>query len=124
MAEKIAVVPGRSLGSIALGMRREALPKACTVSNDVGALGPIGFSLTNDVVDDAWLDELESRPVLIEVNHLVIDPRASLAEWEKVLGPCERLDDVIGGTFYNCRAGLSLGFNIDGILSQIRLKRR
>jgi len=124
MTQKIQVVPGRSIGGVELGTTRERLPTGTMISGDVGAVGPVGFSLAGLTIDDVWVDDLEVAPITFEVDGKAVSSKAALADWEKLLGDCAKVEGVLGGIFYNCRRGLTLGFNMDGALSQIRLKPR
>jgi hypothetical protein len=124
MTQKIAVVPGRSIGGIELGTARDRLPAGAVITTDIGSVGAIGFSLAGQTVDDVWVDDLEANPVSFEIDGQIVSSTSGLADWERLLGDCMRVDGVIGGTFYNCRRGLTLGFDIAGALSQIRLKPR
>ena len=124
MTDKLVVVPGRSIGPITLGMTRAALPADAALSGEIGAVGPVQFSLADGVVDDIWVDDLESRSEALEIDGQVISRGAALAEWERLVGVCEPAEEVIGGSFYNCRRGLTLGATIEGSISQIRIKPR
>ena len=50
--EEIVVVPGRSIGGVALGLTREQLPARAAIEADLGTFGVVGFSLTDGLLDD------------------------------------------------------------------------
>lgn len=122
--ETITIVPGRSIGPVKLGAREGDLTAGCHVEGGVGRLGAIRFLVTGGLVEDVWVEGLESGAVTVELNGQRLAKIDRIGSIEKVVGPCKALDDMIGGTFYNCAGGISIGVDLDGRVSQIRVKPR
>lgn len=122
--ETITIVPGTSIGPVKLGARESDLPAGSHVEGGFGRLGAIRFLLAGGTVEDVWVEGLESGAVTVESNGHRFSKIDRVSALEKVVGPCKALDDMIGGTFYNCSGGIAIGVDLDGRVSQIRVKPR
>lgn len=120
----IDIFPNRSIGPVLLGAKQDALPSSSKIVDGVGHLDSIRFLIVGGVVDDIWIEGLETKKHRITVDSKPLPITSDLGKLEGVVGACTKLTDVIGGTFYNCKSGVSIGFNTEGKLSQIRVKAR
>ena len=122
----IDVIPGHSIGGISLGMHKSELPKGASLSGPVGHMDGVQFLVVDDVVVDAWIDDLRTNDHQVRLNGTILSANASLADLQKIFGPCDAVPGVKGGTFFNCRAGITLGTDPEGRGSfiQLRLKPR
>jgi len=122
--EKITIVPGASIGPVNLGASQQALPSGAHLEGELGRLGPIRFVLAGGTVKDIWVEDLETGAVTIELNGHRFSKVDNIASLQGIVGTCKELEDMIGGTFYNCAVGVAIGVDVEGRLSQIRVKPR
>jgi hypothetical protein len=122
----VDIVPGTSIGMIRIGTRAADLPKGATVADSAGQLDGIRFSLVAGAVNDVWIDDIRTFPHEIRLGGNPVNRKASLDELKKVFGPCDRVEGVKGGTFFNCRNGMAIGTDPEetGAFVQLRLKPR
>ena len=55
----IEIIPGRSIGAVALGASTESLPKGATVGELDGSYMGISFTHKGGKIDDVWIDDLQ-----------------------------------------------------------------
>jgi hypothetical protein len=122
--ETITIVPGTSIGPVKVGASEGDLPAGSHVEGGFGRLGAIRFLVARGTVEDVWVEGLESGAVTVEIKGHRFSKIDGISAIEKVFGPCKPLDDMIGGTFYNCAGGIAVGVDLDGRVSQIRVKPR
>lgn len=77
-------------------------------------------------MSDVWIDDIRTFPHERRLAGNLVTWKASLEEIKKMFGPCDRVDGVKGGTFFNCRNGMAIGIDPDesGAFVQLRLKPR
>jgi hypothetical protein len=119
----IDLVPGKSLGKLALGAPSASLPKHAMLSETVGALDGLTFSIADGRIEDIWIDDL--RKFAGDVRYLgkVIPRDAPLEAIKNTFGPCEPVA-VKGGVFFNCSIGVSIGCDSEGRGEFIQLRLR
>ena len=119
----IEIIPGKSIGAVALGAPVGALPKGATVAELDGKYMGINFTHKEGRIDDVWIDDLRKmRNPILWAGHEV--PRhAKLEELKKLFGPCQTVPGLKGGMSFKCESGITLGcdFNGTGSFIQIRL---
>ena len=122
----VDIVPGTSIGMIRVGTRTGDLPKGATIIDSGGQLDGIRFSLAAGAVNDVWIDDIRSFPQDLRLAGALMNRKASLDELKRVLGPCDRVEGVKGGSFFNCRNGMAIGTDPEetGAFVQLRLKPR
>jgi hypothetical protein len=120
------ILPGKSIGPVRLGARASELPQSATIVNGVGQIQGVHFAVAGGAVDDVWIEDLRSFPAQLRYRGQVIAKDVALQHLKTMFGACERVPDIIGGTFFNCSAGITLGTDAGGRgdFVQIRLKRR
>jgi hypothetical protein len=119
----IEIVPGKSIGAVALGGAIESLPKGATVAELDGTYMGITFTHKGGKIDDVWIDDLRKmRHPILWAGHAV-PPHAKLATLKKLFGPCQTVPGLKGGMSFKCESGIALGcdFNGTGSFVQIRL---
>jgi len=119
----IEILPGKSIGAVALGAPVGALPKGATVAELDGNYMGINFTHKEGRIDDVWIDDLRKmRHPILWAGHEV--PRhAKLEELKKLFGSCQTVPGLKGGMSFKCESGITLGceFNGTGSFIQIRL---
>ena len=107
-------------------MQKDALPKGASLSGPSGHFNGVQFILLDDAVADAWIDDLRKCTHEVRFDGAPLNRHASLTELQGLFGPCDPVPGVKGGTFFNCRTGITLGTDADarGTFVQIRLKAR
>jgi hypothetical protein len=118
----VEIVPGSRIGDLRLGAPAAKLPSSASVRGDVGQVHGVHFSLQDGAVDDVWIDDLRSFPHELRFRNKEISKTAPLDELKRLFGPCHELPDIVGGTFFRCESGLTLGSDVAGATVQIRLK--
>lgn len=124
LMDTITIIPGISIGPVKLGARESDLPLGSHVEGGLGRLGAIRFLVAGGAAQDVWVEGLESGAVTVEIKGHRFSKIDRVSALDKAVGPCKALDDMIGGTFYNCEGGISIGVDLDGRVSQIRVKPR
>jgi hypothetical protein len=122
----IEIVPGKAIGELRLGARLGDIPKQAKVTGEAGEVDGVFFVLADGRVDDVWIDDLRKLGIEVRFAGRVIPRDAALGELKAIFGPCEKVEGVKGGAFFNCAAGVTLGCDAEetGSFVQIRLKRR
>jgi hypothetical protein len=122
----VEIVPKQSIGEIRLGAKRSELPAAVEIHDGVGNHRGTQFLLDGDTVDDVWIDDLRSFPHELRFRGQPVQKHASVEELKALFGPCTKVEGVLGGIYFNCDTGLTLGLDAQGQGQsvQIRLKPR
>jgi hypothetical protein len=118
----VEIVPGNRIGDVRLGAPAAKLPSSASLRGEVGQVHGVHFSLQDGAVDDVWIDDLRSFPHELRFRNQEISRTASLDEVKRLFGPCHELPDMVGGTFFHCDSGVTLGVDVAGGTVQIRLK--
>jgi hypothetical protein len=125
-ATVVEIVPKQSIGAIRLGAKRSELPADVEIHDTVGIHRGTQFILDHDSVDDVWIDDLRSFPHELRFRGQPVKPQAGVEELKALFGPCAKVAGILGGIFFNCSAGVTLGVDSQGQgrSVQIRLKPR
>lgn len=120
------IVPGKSIGGLALGTPAGKLPPGPVVTANVGSVDGIMFHLAAGSIDDVWIEDLRKSTRLVRFKDQTLASDTPLDQLKRLFGPCEEVADVLGGTFFDCGAGVTIGCDGEGIgrFVQLRLKRR
>jgi hypothetical protein len=119
----IDIIPGRSIGEVRLGMKVDELPSRAVINRPAGALDDIRL-LINEAgeVDDIWIEDVRTFPHKLRFQGKAIPPDARVESLQPILGKCEQIAGIKGGTFYNCAVGLALGTDFAKQTLQLRVK--
>lgn len=119
----IEIIPGKSIGAVALGAPVSSLPKGATVGELDGKFMGINFTHTDGKIDDVWIDDLRKMRYPIRWDGKPVPHHAKLEELKRLFGPCETVPGVKGGMAFTCKSGIVLGcdFHGTGKFVQIRL---
>lgn len=131
----LALVPGVSLGPIALGETLDDLKRAGLVVGNVseshadvtlpgkGDAGTkVGVSLCAGKIIDIWIDDLRLAPSCVTYDDRPIAPSIAREELEKLFGGCAATAPRTGGAFERCAdGGLYVGHGM-GTFLQLRVK--
>ena len=122
----VEIIPKQSIGEIRLGAKRAELPADVEVRDGIGDHHGTQFMLEGDTVDDVWIDDLRSFPHEVRFRGQALKPQATVEELKALFGPCTKVEGVLGGVFFNCGIGVTLGLDAQGQgqFVQIRLKPR
>lgn len=112
------------MGPIKVGVRAEDLPSAITIEDGVGRVGSIRFLMAGGIVDDIWIEGLASGQVTVEAGRRTFSKVPDVASLKGILGDCAVVEGIIGGTYYNCANGLAVGVDVDGRVTQLRVRHR
>ena len=118
------IVPGKSVDNLRLGERSTHADSSSSPVTEASVDG-VRLALEEGLIKDLWI-EFGTAPAEIMVNGKVlrVSRKTPLAEIETALGPCVAVEGIIGGVFFNCESGISIGFSNSGELDQIRVKHR
>jgi hypothetical protein len=119
----IDIVPGRSIGAVALGSPIESLPKGSTVREFDGSYMGISFTHKGGKIDDVWIDDLKKLHHPFRWAGKEVPRHAKLKALKALFGPCQTIPGLKGGMAFKCDSGLTLGcdFHGTGSFVQIRL---
>ena len=119
----IDIVPGRSIGAVALGVPIESLPKGATVRGLDGSYMGISFTHKAGKIDDVWIDDLRKMRHPVRWAGKDVARHAKLKALKELFGPCQTIPGFKGGMAFKCDSGLTLGcdFHGTGSFVQIRL---
>ena len=122
--QTLDIIPGKSIGTVRLGMSRSELPARAQVSGSVGVLDGVSFELVGDTVADAWIEDVRTFAGEVRLQSKVIAKDIQLESLKQLVGPCEPVSTK-GGVFFNC-SGVAVGTDFEGKgdFIQIRLKPR
>ena len=67
---------------------------------------------------------LETGQVAIEVGGRTFSKVPDVASLKGILGDCTLVEGIVGGTFYSCANGLAVGVDVEGRVTQLRVRRR
>lgn len=119
----IEIIPGKSIGAVALGAPVKSLPKGATVAELDGKYMGINFAHKDGKIDDVWIDDLRKMRHPIHWASHEVPHHAKLDELKKLFGPCQTVPGLKGGMSFKCDSGITLGcdFNGTGSFVQIRI---
>ena len=121
--DTIEIVPGRSIGAVALGAPIESLPKGSTVRELDGSYMGISFTHKSGKIDDVWIDDLRKMRHPVHWAGKEVPRHAKLKALKELFGPCQPIPGLKGGMAFKCDSGFTLGcdFHGTGTFVQIRL---
>lgn len=122
--KSVELIPGKAIGPIQLGQREEDLPRQAKVAHGVGSLDGVHFRIAGGKVDDVWVDDLAGFPHELTSRGKSIPRTATLESLKALFGECTEVEGVLGGVFYNCKAGVTIGCDHQRRPMQLRLKPR
>ena len=122
-ARIVEIIPGKSIGEMAIGINVDTLPSRATVNRPGDTLDGIRFLISEaDEVEDIWIEDLRAFPYELRLQGKPIARTARIEDENALWGRCERISGIKGGLFYNCAAGLAIGTDFSGRTLQIRVK--
>jgi hypothetical protein len=125
----LAIVPGRALGPVQLGMSRAQLDQTGLPvtrvhhfgDEEMVRVGPYNATFCREHLVEAWIDDLRHAPDCVSTNG---EPVPLDIEREKFIArfqDCEEAPPRIGGTFTECsNGGVRIGYGM-GEFIQIRV---
>jgi hypothetical protein len=129
----LGIVPGVSLGPIALGETLEDLKRAGLVTSNVsdthadvavpGRADPgttLKVSLCQGKIIEIWMDDLRVAAACVTYQGKPVANALPREEIEKLVGPCTAMPVRIGGAFERCGGGLYVGHGAGSFL-QLRV---
>jgi hypothetical protein len=122
---QIEIIPGESIGQLALGTPRAKLPSDVTIEHDTGTIDGIHFLIEQGFVHEIWIDDLRTLHHEVNYKGKTIDRQATRTQLQELFGPCSKVEQVLGGTRITCASGLQLGIGSAGPVEtvQIRIRR-
>jgi hypothetical protein len=119
----VEIIPGKSIGEIAIGIKVDALPSRATISRPGGVLDGIRFLINEaDEIEDVWIEDIRAFPNELRLQGKTVARTARIEDANAPWGKCERISGIKGGLFYNCAVGLAIGTDFSGKTLQIRVK--
>jgi hypothetical protein len=126
------IYPGRGLGPVRIGQRREELESLGLPVKEVSPqhgttefveVGPIHVELCGGVVVEAWLDDLRKAPECIRYAGKTVDRTQTRDQFISLFSDCKETPPRIGGTFKACnQGGVRIGWGM-GDFIQVRVAR-
>jgi hypothetical protein len=89
----VEIVPHASMGVVKLGAKRAELPAEAVVRNEVG-----------------------------ELHGIPVDRGAPVEELKRKFGPCSKVGGFLGGTFFDCASGVTLGLDFDASEATVQIR--
>ncbi len=118
----IEIIPGRSIGAVALGASTESLPKGATVGELDGSYMGISFTHKGGKIDDVWIDDLRRMRHPVQWAGKEVPRHAKLKALKELFGPCQMVPGLKGGMAFKCDSGLTLGCDFHGTGSFVQIR--
>lgn len=118
----IEIIPGRSIGDVALGAPLESLPKGATVRELDGGYMGISFTHKSGKIDDVWIDDLRKMRHPVHWAGKEVPRHAKLKALKELFGPCQAIPGLKGGMAFKCESGITLGCDFHGTGSSVQIR--